>query len=91
MPIARPKATNIVGMLSVVGLLLVWTLVLNPFRISGFIPRRPAVGMLCALAVLSLLATLSGVRAWLVVFVVTILSLAFVLFFYHPLIYPPPD
>jgi hypothetical protein len=46
--------------------------------------------MLTALAVLSLLASLSGIRTWLVVFVATILSLAFVLFFYHPRVYCCP-
>jgi hypothetical protein len=91
MPVARPKATNIFGLLSFAGLLLVWVLVLDPFRIGGSVPRGPAIGMLTALSVLSLLASLSGVRAWRVVFVATILSLAFVLFFYHPLVYGLPD
>ncbi len=91
MSLARPKAANILGLLSLAGLLLVWALVLNPLRIAGFVPRAPAIGMLTALAVLSLLASLSGVRSWLVVFVATILSWAFVLFFYHPLLYGLPD
>ncbi len=91
MRVAPPKMSNILGPLSFAGLLLVWTLVLNPFRIAGFLPRGPAIGMLAALIVLSGLASLSGVRLWLMVLVVTILSLAFVLFFYHPLIYPGPD
>jgi hypothetical protein len=90
MPVARPKIANILGLLSLAGLLLVWAVILNPFRIAGFIPRGPAIGMLTALAVLSLLASLSGIRTWLVVFVATILSLAFVLFFYHPRVYCCP-
>lgn len=84
MPLARPKVANILGLLSLAGLLLVWMLVLNPFRIAGFIPRGPAIGILAALAVMSLPASFSGTRVWLVVTVAAILSLAFVLFFYHP-------
>ena len=90
MPLARPKVANVLGLLSLAGLLLVWVLVLDPLRIGGFVPRGPALGMLTGLAALSLFASLSGVRAWLVVFVATILSLAFVLFFYHPLVYCCP-
>ena len=86
MKVALPKVANVLGLLSLIGLLLAWVIVLNPLKVAGFIPRRSAVGLLIALAVLSLLASLLGVRAWLVVFVATILSLAFVLLFYHPLV-----
>jgi hypothetical protein len=85
MPRARPKVANIVGMLSSVGLMAIWVLMLNPLKASGFLPRKTAVGALIISAFLSLLASRSGPKAWLVLSAAIIPTLAFVLFFYRPL------
>lgn len=74
-----------VGMLSFAGLLLVWEEGLNPLRVPGGLPRGAAGTILVILSVVSFLASLSGNWGWLALFATTVMTLAFVFFFYHPL------
>jgi hypothetical protein len=82
---SRPKAANILGMLSLAGLLWVWWMMANPLRSNGFLPRQSAVVILTLLAILSFVASLSGARMWLAVFAASLLTMIFVWFFYRPL------
>ena len=82
----RPKIADVVGALSLAGLLAVWAMVLNPLKTPGFVPRGTAVGALTMFALLSFLAGFYGVRAWFVVFAATIPTLVYVLLFYRPLL-----
>lgn len=87
---ARSRTANTLGLITVLYLLFLWVVVLNPFawdlRFPGGL-KSGFITMLLAI-VASLIAGIWGKRAWLIVTAAATSTFVYILFFYKmPMIY----